>query len=226
MKVGEKDDGNGLRATLRNPSDCSVLSHSLNMDYTAHSVRPNRLTPTSYSPIPLGEIMNPHNKKKTIRSKYNATADFYNNRYRNIQYEKYSRMLNSMELKGMILDLGSGTGMLSDFLDKEVIGVDFSINMLKKSGNKYKILGDAENLPFKNNIFDFVLSFTLLQNLPGFKVFKEVERILKPDSLFILTTLKKKYMKKVYKILEKNFLILKEIDCGEDIGFICRKTYK
>jgi malonyl-CoA O-methyltransferase len=170
--------------------------------------------------------MNPHNKKKTIRSKYNATADFYNNRYRNIQYEKYSRMLNSMELKGMILDLGSGTGMLSDFLDKEVIGVDFSINMLKKSGNKYKILGDAENLPFKNNIFDFVLSFTLLQNLPGFKVFKEVERILKPDSLFILTTLKKKYMKKVYKILEKNFLILKEIDCGEDIGFICRKTYK
>ncbi|MBU4189402.1 MAG: class I SAM-dependent methyltransferase, partial [Candidatus Thermoplasmatota archaeon] len=90
----------------------------------------------------------------------------------------------------------------------------------------YKILADAEHLPFKNNIFDFVLSFTLLQNLPGFKVFKEVKRILKPDSLFILTTLKKKYMKNVYKILEKNFLILKEVDCGEDIGFICRKTYK
>lgn len=165
-------------------------------------------------------------KKNDIRSKYNITADFYNNRYGDIQYEKYSRMLNSMELKGMILDLGGGTGMLSDFLDKEVIGVDFSINMLKKSGNKYKILADAEHLPFKNNIFDFVLSFTLLQNLPGFKVFKEVKRILKPDSLFILTTLKKKYMKNVYKILEKNFLILKEVDCGEDIGFICRKTYK
>ncbi|MBU4189416.1 MAG: class I SAM-dependent methyltransferase [Candidatus Thermoplasmatota archaeon] len=44
------------------------------------------------------------------------------------------------------------------------------------------MLADAEHLPFKNNIFDFVLSFTLLQNLPGFKVFKEVKRILKPDS--------------------------------------------
>ena len=165
-------------------------------------------------------------KKNDIRTKYNTTADFYNKRYRNLQYEKYARMLKGVKLKGRILDLGSGTGLLSDFLNKEIIGVDFSINMLKKSKNKNRILGDAENLPFKNNTFDFVLSFTLLQNLPSFKLFKEIKRILKPDSLFILTTLRKKYTKGMYEKLEKIFLILKEVDCGEDIGFICRKTYK
>lgn len=168
-------------------------------------------------------ISNPNFRKKdNIKNQYNLSADFYNNRYRNIQYEKYSRMLNSMELKGMILDLGSGTGMLSDFLNKEIIGVDFSINMLKKSENKHRILGDAENLPFKNNVFDFVLSFTLFQNLPGFKMFNEVKRILKTSSLFVLTILRKKYDENIRKGLEKNFFILKEVDCGEDIGFICR----
>ncbi len=165
-------------------------------------------------------------KKNNIRNKYNATADFYNNRYRNIQYEKYARMLNDVKLKGRILDLGSGTGLLSDFLNKKIIDVDISINMLRKSKNKNRILGDAENLPFKNNVFDFVLSFTLLQNLLGFKLFDEVKRILKPDSFFVLTILRKKYTPTVDKELGKHFLILKKVDCDEDIGFICRKTYK
>ena len=111
-------------------------------------------------------------KKSNIKNKYNLSADFYNSRYRNIQYEKYARMLNGMRLSGRILDLGSGTGLLSGFLDKEVIDVDFSINMLKKSKNKNRIFADAENLPFKNGMFDIVLSFTLIQNLPNFRVFK------------------------------------------------------
>ena len=161
-------------------------------------------------------------KKEKIKESYNTTADFYNSRYRNIQYEKYARMLSGIKLNGVILDLGSGTGMLSEFLDKEIICVDFSINMLKKSENKYRILGDAEKLPFKSSVFDFVFSFTLFQNLSGYKMFKEVKRILKLDSLFVLTVLRKKYDENVRKELEKDFFILKEVDCGEDIGFICR----
>ncbi|MBU2564649.1 MAG: class I SAM-dependent methyltransferase, partial [Candidatus Thermoplasmatota archaeon] len=100
--------------------------------------------------------------------------------------------------------------------------VDFSINMLRKSKNKYKILADAENLPFKNNTFDIVLSFTLLQNLPGFKMFNEVKRTLKPNSLFVLTVLRKKSNESVHREIERGFSILKEVDCGEDIGFVCR----
>ena len=165
-------------------------------------------------------------KKKNIKNKYNTTADFYNSRYRDIQYEKYAQMLNGMHLSGRILDLGCGTGMLSEFLNKETIGVDFSIKMIKKSKNKNRILGDAELLPFKNNTFDFVLSFTLVQNLPSFKVFKEVRRTLKTDSLFVLTLLRKKYNENVRKELEKGFSILKGVDCGEDIGFICRAKDK
>ena len=61
-----------------------------------------------------------------------------------------------------------------------------------------------------------------LRSFPEIKVFKEVRRILKSNSLFILTILRKKYDGNVKKELEKDFFILKEVDCGEDIGFICR----
>jgi hypothetical protein len=43
----------GLSALLRK---APTLSGAYNTGYTAHFVRQNRLTPTSFSPIPLTEI--------------------------------------------------------------------------------------------------------------------------------------------------------------------------
>jgi len=45
-----------LRPTLRNPSDCSVLSHSLNTVYAVRVAHPNcAFGTTSHTPEPLGE---------------------------------------------------------------------------------------------------------------------------------------------------------------------------
>jgi len=51
---------NELSALLRK---APILTGAYNMGYTARFVRPNRLTPTSYSPIPLYEIPNPTFRK-------------------------------------------------------------------------------------------------------------------------------------------------------------------
>ncbi|MDI6708341.1 MAG: class I SAM-dependent methyltransferase [Candidatus Thermoplasmatota archaeon] len=170
-------------------------------------------------------------KKNRIKRAYNETADFYNSRYKEIQYEKYrtifaSPYLSAENLKCKILDLGCGTGLLLEFLKESklpyIVGIDISAEMLKFSKEE-KILGDVEMLPFKDNSFDLAFSFTVIQNLPTLKILEEVSRILKPDSIFAFTVLKKKLPTKLLQNLAKNkFTILEKLDSNEDCGFICR----
>lgn len=92
-----------------------------------------------------------------------------------------------------VLDLGSGRG---DFL------LAFWENQFKVEGfdqcspdktliNKYEVtLGNIEKpLPYKNNTFDIVFCKSVIEHLyyPE-KVFKEVNRILKPEGCFIVMT--------------------------------------
>lgn len=149
-------------------------------------------------------------------SKYNQTANIYNKRYREVQREKYKLMLAGIELKGKILDHGCGTGLLSEFLKRELVGVDNSKEMLKIRGSGD--LADAEELPYKSNSFDYVLSFTTLQNCSDpERAIKEVKRVSKPKGTFICTFLKSF---KLEPLLEKHFKIIEKRPCGEDIGFI------
>ncbi|GAA0347577.1 2-heptaprenyl-1,4-naphthoquinone methyltransferase [Bacillus carboniphilus] len=70
----------------------------------------------------------------------------------------------------------------------EVIGLDFSQNMLKVGQEKTKpypnvklIHGNAMELPFPDNHFDFVTIGFGLRNVPDYmKVLKEMNRVLKP----------------------------------------------
>ena len=66
-----------------------------------------------------------------------------------------------------VLDIGCGTGNhVSEFKrnSMDAIGVDASRKMLKVAKNKVKggdfVLGDAENLPFKDSSFDLVTIIT------------------------------------------------------------------
>lgn len=67
--------------------------------------------------------------------------------------------------KGLLLDLGCGTGDLSrmsfKYGFKKVVGADFSIGMLQKGAGKNTHFpgisfcgSDAEKLPFRNSVFD------------------------------------------------------------------------
>ena len=150
---------------------------------------------------------------------YNKTAHTYNSRYKEIQFEKYRVMLASLELRGKILDHGCGTGLLSEFLNRDdIIGVDNSEKMLKIRGSGE--LADIEKLPYENQIFDFVISFSVLMNCKHpEKAIKEVKRVLKPNGTFICTFLRA-FKPKLKPLLEKHFKIKEEKEISEDAGFI------
>lgn len=97
----------------------------------------------------------------------------------------------------LILDIGAGTGkyeiLYSKLMKKKgfVIALDFSdemINQMKKNIKKHGlqdfvlvVKGDAEHLPFKEEIFDEVLTLNTLQYIPNDKRFlREINRVLKP----------------------------------------------
>ncbi|MHA1240330.1 MAG: class I SAM-dependent methyltransferase [Promethearchaeota archaeon] len=147
--------------------------------------------------------MNPLNKdsekKKNIIAKYNSTSRFYDDRYRNIQNSKFKLLLKNFKFDDkIILDAGCGTGLLFEFflrfnqrmLNRKLryIGLDISWKMLKqflyKINNRSSIkrvnliLGDIENLPFREEKIHQIFAVTSFQNLYNIeKGLKELIRV-------------------------------------------------
>lgn len=102
-----------------------------------------------------------------------------------------------MNINSIVLDLCCGTGDISYFLSKKkevekVIGVDFSKNMLKIANEKNKndkidyIFADCTKLPFSDNSFDAITMCFGLRNIENIDTtLKEIQRVLKPNGLFL-----------------------------------------
>lgn len=96
--------------------------------------------------------------------------------------------------KGKLLDIGCGAGdfieAFSYYLPKlNLTATDISqkaIENAKKRGIKAKfIVADAEKLPFKNNFFNIVTCFDVLEHVKNPSVMlKEINRVLKPGGIF------------------------------------------
>ena len=90
----------------------------------------------------------------------------------------------------LILDIGCGTGEQLAKLNN-AIGLDISLNMAKiahNKTNKFVIVGNAENLPFKSKTFDCVISFFgALNHVQLNRALKEIRRVLKDNGVLIFT---------------------------------------
>lgn len=83
---------------------------------------------------------------------------------------------------GRVLDAGCGTGRLSKYAQREVVGVDFSDTMLRvarKRGNKLVQADLCGSWPFANGSFAQVVSLNVLYALPDPKaMLAEAFRVL------------------------------------------------
>ncbi|MBI2499747.1 class I SAM-dependent methyltransferase [Candidatus Woesearchaeota archaeon] len=153
---------------------------------------------------------------------YNKIAKSYNELHKEEQSKKVNIILKYIRPRGLLLDIGAGTGISTKPFEKYCmcIALDPSKELLKRyRGNK--ILAKAEKLPFKDKTFDVIISVTALHHTNIKKALKEIFRVAKPSSQIALTVLKKS---KLAKILEKEGLLenFKKIDSEKDWIFIRR----
>ena len=109
-----------------------------------------------------------------------------------VRMNKVSGYISSGDI---ILDFGCGNRsfllekMNSKF--KYGIGVDYDVKNLKKGNIEYNKIKFVKKLPFKNSFFDKIFLMAVLEHIDTNKVkslFKEFERILKPNGIIVLTT--------------------------------------
>ena len=141
----------------------------------------------------------------------NKTYDKYNNLTFKIQGfdEKKIRKYCISKLGNLnnqnILEVGCGTGRDSIIISKKIQNknsnyflLDSSSQMLKTCIKNLKskklisntfVLADSAKLPFKDNLFDKIYSFTVYPAIQEKKrFFKEVERVLKPGGKFVMVS--------------------------------------
>lgn len=86
------------------------------------------------------------------------------------------------------VDIACGEGLIEK-LAPETVGVEFSLNALKKAkknGAKYLVLADAQNLPFLDNTFDVAISAGSLEHFPNpQKAINEMARVAKIQVLTV-----------------------------------------
>lgn len=101
-----------------------------------------------------------------------------------------------------ILDLGSGTGYFTRFLEKRypkasIYGVDNALGMSRFARTKTPwftrerfITGTMTSLPFADQTFDFIFSNLTLHWSVDLKLtFEEIHRVLKPGGFFIFSAM-------------------------------------
>jgi demethylmenaquinone methyltransferase/2-methoxy-6-polyprenyl-1,4-benzoquinol methylase len=135
--------------------------------------------------------------------RYNLTSQMYDDRYRQEQEAKYRAALEGLNLQrdSWVLDVGCGSGLFFSHIMgavQGVVGVDVSRKLLlqahqraKPCGNVSVVLADADHLPFKEDVFDFVFAFTVLQNMPKpVETLKQLRAVAAGDARFVVTGLK------------------------------------
>jgi len=158
---------------------------------------------------------------------YNSIAPSYHELHHEEQLKKLSLIKkyldeNKIDLTNKeILDIGSGTGISTNFFGKNAIGVEPSEEMIKH-GNYTALHGEAENLPVKDHSFSVVVSITAFNNFKNpEKALNEIHRVLKEKHLLIITVLKRSEdFDKLVSLIKNHFKITDEIDEAKDLILI------
>lgn len=151
------------------------------------------------------EIRNISSINQKVQSHYDDISDVYEQRYDHrergrLYYDHISQaVISKIKTGGNLLDIGCGTGLfISRYLKfgGTATGVDISPGMIHRARVKFPDLeffvGNAENLPFRDNSYDAIsslLAFSYLQRPE--MMLSDCLRILVPGGRLALCTLGK-----------------------------------
>ncbi len=141
--------------------------------------------------------------RETVRQTFEAIADHFD-RTRYKPWPETIAFVDSLPPQSRVLDIGCGNGRNSLLLERqghEVVGVDFSFNLLRIAQDKmasrslgeasHFLGGDASVLPLKENAFDAALYIATLHHLPTIedrlKSLDELKRSLKPRGTALIS---------------------------------------
>jgi len=121
---------------------------------------------------------------------YDRLSESYDELYGDEQEAKYSLILERIAPRGIVLDLGCGTGLLFRKLSqlpdvKRIVGVDFSLGMLSKAKQRKclqadLIAADIRLLPLRENSVDEAFSITVIDSLEFLrKCLSEIRGVLR-----------------------------------------------
>ncbi len=153
---------------------------------------------------------------------YQKTAKGYNELHGGEQQHKVDLIKSILEIKkdDLLLDVGCASGISSEF-SCAVIGIDPIFELLIQNKRSFRVQGEGERLPFKDKIFDIVLSITSLHNFSDPKKgIGEIKRVGKRDFVFSILKKSKKYPQ-IEKEIKRQFRVKKIIDGNQDWIFFC-----
>lgn len=112
-----------------------------------------------------------------------------------IRLEGIKQIVNEIRtyLRGrLVLDLGCGPGIAASLFpaDSKVIGLDFSISMLRNAKSRMTCLmqGSAFNLPFRESTFDVVTCLFVASDYSNkTRIFHEARRVLRENGFLFFS---------------------------------------
>ena len=121
-----------------------------------------------------------------------------------------TRRLNSIDtiMSGIVLEVGSGTGLIRDYTKNIIISTDISFQMCKeiKKKNPMTVCCDAEQLPFRQNTIDQIISLEMIYYLQNPENFiKCANQILKNNGNIFISMVNSKmtFLEKIRLLLVK-----------------------
>ncbi|WP_201334303.1 MULTISPECIES: methyltransferase domain-containing protein [unclassified Nitratiruptor] len=122
-----------------------------------------------------------------VKTAFNISSDVVTNNLSYMDKEYIKRLKNILpkDKKVKVLDVGCGKGVIINELRKGFKNIEFfGIDPIFEE--KYILKGSVYNIPFKENFFDMVMAFEVLQHTYIDSALKEIKRVLKNNGEIII----------------------------------------
>lgn len=148
----------------------------------------------------------------------------------NKEMREFGIRMAGLERGMRVLDVGCGTGFLTEGIlahTEEVCGLDITIHQLRRAARKLSVPlvhGDAEVLPFRDEIFDAVLSAGSIEYWPNpLAALQEMWRVLRPGGIALVGG-PTRPRDRLYRLLADNMMFFYDeeeaVDMFERAGFV------